>query len=141
MKTREERIRLKRVRCRGTAIVEGALCIMALMLILFGTMEASRAVQADTFCNWSAQEAARWASVRGSGSAVPATSTSISNYVKSLAASWTPANVTVTTTFTPNNNPGGKVRVVVAYPVAPLAGLTLRQNLQVSATAETSIVR
>ena len=122
-------------------MVESALCMLGFLLITLGTMEFSMAVQANNFCSWSAREAARWASVRGSSAITPASSTSISNYVKGLAVGMDTSKFTVTTTFSPDNNLGSSVRVSVNYVVVPLAYFAMQNNLTVGSTAEVKIVR
>jgi Flp pilus assembly protein TadG len=120
---------------RGSGLVEGALCFSAFLFIAFGVMEFAMAVYAYNFCAYAAQDAARWASTRGANYPTPATTTSIQNHVTSQAVAL-PNTMTVTTTWTPNNNPGGIVQVTVAYNIVPLTGVTIRSNLQVSKTAQ-----
>lgn len=126
---------------RGAVMVESALSLLAFLMITFGTMEFSLAVQANNFCSWAARDAARWASVRGSTATTPANSTSVSNYVKGLATSMDITKVVVTTTFSPDNKAGSSVRVNVQYTVVPLTWFVMKQNLTVGSTAEVRILR
>jgi Flp pilus assembly protein TadG len=116
-------------------LVEGALCFSAFLLITFGVMEFAMAVYGYNFCNYAAQNAARWASVRGANYPTPATSTTVQNYVTNQAIGLA-STPTVTTTWTPDNNPGSVVQVTVTYNVIPLTGVTLHANFQVSGTAQ-----
>jgi Flp pilus assembly protein TadG len=115
--------------------VEGALCFSAFLFITFGVMEFAMAVYGYNFCNWAAEDAARWASTRGANYPTPATAASIQTYVTNEAIGLA-NSLTVTTTWTPNNSPGGTVQVTVAYTVIPLTGVTLHANFQVSGTAQ-----
>jgi hypothetical protein len=122
-------------------MVESALSLLAFLFITFGTMEFAMAVQANNFCSWAARDAARWAAVRGSSAPVPATSTSITSYVKGLAVGMDPNRFSVSTAFSPDNSAGSTVRVNVQYTVVPLTWLLMKQNLTVGSTAEVPIVR
>jgi Flp pilus assembly protein TadG len=120
---------------RGSGLVEGALCFSAFLFIAFGVMEFAMAVYAYNFCAYAAEDAARWASTRGANYPTPATATSIQNHVTSQAVAL-PNTMTVTTTWTPNNNPGATVQVTVAYNIVPLTGVTISSNFLVSKTAQ-----
>jgi len=122
-------------------MVEGALCLMSFLMITLGTIEFSMAVQANNFCSWAARDAVRWAAVRGTNSSVPATSTSVSNYVKGLVVGMDKTRFTITTTFVPTNMQGSVVRVNVQYVVVPLANFAMKSNLTVGSTAEMTIIR
>lgn len=131
----------RRARQAGAVMVEGALCLMSFLMITLGTIEFSIAVQANNFCAWVARDAVRWAAVRGAASTTPATSTSISDYVKAQVVGMDKTKFTVTTTFSPDNNQGSVVRVNVRYLVVPLANFAMKSNLTVGSTAEMTIVR
>ena len=131
----------RKARQAGAVMVEGALCLMSFLMITLGTIEFSMAVQANNFCAWAARDAARWAAVRGATAATPATSTSVTSYVKNLSVGLDRSKFTVTTTFSPDNNQGSVVRVNVQYVVVPLANFALKNNLTVGSTAEMTIVR
>jgi Flp pilus assembly protein TadG len=125
----------RRRRQRGSGLVEGALCFSAFLFITFGVMEFAMAIYAYNFCSYAAQDAVRWASTRGANYPTPVTSTDIQNHVANQAIGLT-NTLTVTTTWTPNNAPGGTVHVTVQYSVVPLAGVALHSNLQVANTAQ-----
>lgn len=121
-------------RQRGSGLVEGALCFSAFIFITFGVMEFAMAIYAYNFCAYAAQDAARWASARGSNYPVPATPADVQTYVAGQAVGL-PSPVNVTTTWQPDNKPGGTVQVIVSYSLIPLTGVTLHSNLQLSSTA------
>ena len=105
--------RFRRKRQRGSGLVEGALCFSAFLVIIFGVMEFAVAVYAYNFCSYAAQDAARWASTRGANYPTPASSADVQNHVVNQAVGLA-SSVSVTTTWAPNNSPGGTVRVTVA---------------------------
>jgi Flp pilus assembly protein TadG len=125
----------RRGRRRGSGLVEGALCFSAFLFITFGVIEFAMAIYAYNFCSYAAQDAARWASTRGSNYPTPASSSDIQTHVRNQAVGLS-NTVTVTTTWTPDNKPGGTVQVAVQYSVVPLTGVTLHSNLQVGSTAQ-----
>ena len=115
-------------------------------------MEFGWGIYAYNFCAFAAQDAARWASVRGSSSVLsgaPATNDSITAFVKSEAVGLDPSLITVTTTWmTPGPPPvtsttptgydaaGDYLVVTIGYTIKPLAGLAMTQNILVSSTAQ-----
>jgi Flp pilus assembly protein TadG len=120
-------------------MLELALSFMAFMLLTMGTMEFGWAVYAYNFCSYAAQDAARWASVRGSLSTLsgaPATQASILSFVQSEAVGLDTSLLNVSATWNPNNTAGSTVTVTVSYTITPLAGLAIRQNIPISSTAQ-----
>ena len=100
---------------RGSNLVETALVLLGLLFLIFGIMETAHLVYAYNFVERAAAEAARWASVRGSSAASPATAQTITTYVRRWATGLDASSLTVATTWKPDNSPGGTVRVQVDY--------------------------
>jgi len=123
---------------RGSGLVEGALCFSAFLFITFGVIEFAMAVYAYNFCSYAAQDAARWASTRGANYPKPVTEGDIRTHVVNQAVALTNW-VNVSTVWSPDNKPGGTVRVTVQYSVVPLTGMTLHRNLWVGSTAQVVI--
>ena len=135
-------------------MLELAICFTAFLLLVFGALDFSAAVYAYNFCTYAARDAARFATTHGANSATAsncstnpgiaggcaANSTDIANYVSGMAVTLTPANLTTTTTWTPNTNPGSEVKVTVAYTIAPLSGIAIKQNLNVSSFSQMEMV-
>ena len=141
-------------------MLELALCFTAFLLLTIGSMEFGWGIYAYNLCAASAQDAGRWASVRGSHSSTPAALADIQAYVQSEAVGLDPSLLTVTVTWmttstwtstcstsdspitcsttTPTgfNDPGDYVVVTVNYIIKPLAGLALKQNINVSSTSQ-----
>jgi Flp pilus assembly protein TadG len=126
---------------QGSSLIEVAACLSAVLMILFGIMDCSRALYADLFVGYAAHAASRYATVRGAtwnGSSCStsttsncaATSSDITRLVQSMAplgvSTSTPLTVTSTWPGTNAagstcnssqgaNSPGCVVNVVVAY--------------------------
>jgi Flp pilus assembly protein TadG len=139
---------------RGSALLELAICFLSFLMLVFGALDFGMAVYAYNFCTYAARDASRWATVHGAESATAsdcsanpgiaggcaANSTDVSNYVSTMAVGLTASNLAVTTTWTPNTNPGAEVNVKVAYAVVPLSGLALRTTLNVSSASQMEMV-
>jgi Flp pilus assembly protein TadG len=149
-------------RCeRGQSLVEAVLCMLVLLVILFGIIQASLAVYSYHFIAEAAREGARYAVVRGSActgfaSACPASATDIQNYVKNLGFPGIDnraAAMTVTVTCGPggsnpatpagacsagNNDPGDIVKVAITYhfplsvPFWPTNNITMNSASQMT---------
>ena len=57
----------------------------------------------------------RYAAVRGSNKASPATASEVTSYVQDRTDGIPDADMTINVTWSPNNNPGGSVTVLVTY--------------------------
>jgi Flp pilus assembly protein TadG len=122
-------VRRRRRGQRGSEMIESALVMLAFMFILLGAVEFGRMVFAFNAVSDLAREGSRWASVRGSTASTPATNATVSTYVKTWAVGLNPANLTVTTTWSPNNNPGGTVDVTVAYTWSAILGILVPPSM------------
>jgi Flp pilus assembly protein TadG len=80
---------------RGAELLEFALIGPIFLMMLLGLFQGGLVVWQHNMVSRLAQEGARWASVRGSGSATPATGAQVQAYVQNRAPGM---NVTVTTT-------------------------------------------
>jgi Flp pilus assembly protein TadG len=127
---------------------------MAFILLIMGTLEFGWAIYSYNYCSFLAQSGARWASTQGSLSTSPATVSSLTAYVQSQMVGMSTSNLTVTpswcdqtgancntsqtssNTGSPYNTPGSLVNVTIAYTITPLAGLAIKQNINVSSTAQ-----
>ena len=139
---------------KGSAIVELSICFLAFFMLTLGALDFGMAVYAYNFCSFSARDASRWATVHGANSATSsncsgnpgiasgcaANSSDVSSYVSSLAVGLNPSSLTVTTTWTPDTNPGAEVNVTVTYAVAPIAGLGFTQTFNVSSSSQMEMV-
>jgi Flp pilus assembly protein TadG len=136
----------RRVRARNphrhspsSVMLEMGLCLPVLLFMIFGVFEYSQIAYANNFCAFAAQQAARYASIRGSASVNPLPTspspcgTSCTNessgdpttaYVQGLAVGLYTSNLTVSTAWSSAsgnaNAAGGTVTVTVQYAYNPL---------------------
>lgn len=103
----------------GTATIELAVVFPAFLLLLYGTIELAHYGYVRVALSDAARQGVRYAMVRGASSGAPATASTITDHVRAGIALLDPAQVTVTPSFAPDNQPGSLVTVQVAYPYAP----------------------
>lgn len=122
---------------RGQELIEFAFVSVLLLLMLFLILEGGIMVWRYNMLSNVAQEAARWAAVRGSQSSGTFNSTGTVNDVRNYVLAREPG---VTVTLTPNVNPntllpGDSITVTVSRPMpSRLAFYTLTGTLTASAS-------
>jgi Flp pilus assembly protein TadG len=117
-------------------MAEFALVLTPCLTLFFGIINFALALYCYDFVCYSAQQAVRYATVHGSTATTVATSTSIQTYVNSLVVGvLNTSALTVTTTWSPNNKPGGVVTVVVTYNFPPLTSLVSSVTIPLTRTA------
>jgi Flp pilus assembly protein TadG len=117
-------------------MAEFGLIAIPCLTLFFGIMNFSLALYDYDFVGYSAQQAARYAIVRGSTATTVATAASIKTYVTGMVDGVMDTTLlTVNTTWSPNNNPGGVVTVTVGYTFKPLTSLVSNVNITLSQTA------
>lgn len=145
----------------GSALVEFAASAILLFTLVFGILECSRAVYVYHFVSSAAQEASRYAMVRGASwsshcasytsSNCSATSANVTSFVQAQAsAGITKANLTVSTSWPgtsatgascSSNTAGCLVLIKVSYPFSFVSPLLPQKTLSLSSTAEVTIVQ
>ena len=151
----------------GSALVEFAASAILLFTLVFGIMECSRAVYVDHFVANAAQEATRYAMVRGASWTSTCASTTSSNctvnsstvtaFVQSLvSAGVSKTNLSVSTTWPgtdatgadcltsgseAKNSAGCVVSVKVTYPFSYVSPLLPKSTLLLSSTSQVTIVQ
>lgn len=143
--------------------MESAVTMMLLLTIIFGIMDCSRALYFDHYVRDAAEEASRYAMVRGStwnnasctnvstGSCT-ASSTDVTNFVKSMTPFGSTTGLTVTTTWTGKsptgsqcttnnvvNNPGCLVKVQVSYNFNFILPILPKNTMVLSSTSAVAI--
>jgi len=108
---------------RGSTMIEVAIAFLLFFTVLCAIMEFGRLVFAYNVLAGATREGARYAIVHGGSSGATATSDDIATVVRKWAIGLDSNSVTVTTTWTPSNAPGGKVKVAASYTVSPLTGM------------------
>ena len=108
------------MRRRGSTMVEGALVLTSFVFLLLGVMDFGRLGFAYNSVTYAAHHAARLAATNGSASGHAATLATIQTNVQNNVVALDTTCLTVGVTWTPNNNPGSQVQVVVSYAFKPL---------------------
>lgn len=99
----------------GTAIIEFGLVVTVFFMFVFGVMDFGRMIYTYHFVSDAACQATRYAIVRGAASTDPATAVDVADYVKSMIPEGIdPSDITVSTSWSPNNAPGSSVKVQVS---------------------------
>ena len=106
---------------RGSALIEGTLVTLTFLAMTLGIMDWGRMMLANNFVSYAARDATRYAMVHGSGSSHPAQASDLTTLVKNESVGLDPANITVSTTWNPDNSPGNSVTVSVQYSFQSLA--------------------
>jgi len=105
---------------RGQTATEFAIVALPLLMLIFGILVCGMAVYNYNFVCDAARDGVRYAIVHGSDASPAATATDIQNYVLAEAQGLNKSNLSVATTWSPDNNPGSAVSVTVTYNFQPL---------------------
>ena len=122
-------------------MVEVALVATLFFALVFGVITVAYLVYAYNSVGFMAQQGARWASVRGNASGSPASASAVKSYVLTQGTGLDTTALTVTTTFTPDQNPGSTVKVVVTYAATPLVSTFLPATLNLTGSSAVAISR
>jgi Flp pilus assembly protein TadG len=120
----------------GQSAVEFAITISGVLLLGLAIANFAIAISAYNFVCYGARDATRYAAVRGATSPTPASSSDVRAFVVSEAAGIDPSQLTVVTTWSPNNQPDSTVAVQVGYnfqfqvPFVALPPVSLSSNSQ-----------
>jgi Flp pilus assembly protein TadG len=120
----------------GQSAVEFAMAISGMLVLVLAITNFAMAISAYNFVCYSARDATRYAAVRGATSRSPVSSSDVSSFVTSEASGLDTSQLTVATTWTPNNQPNSTVAVQVHYsfqfqiPFVTLAAVNLSSNSQ-----------
>lgn len=154
MRTGTRAIRARLAGESGSALIEYAIAFIAFMLLMFGITGFGHALYAYHFVSNVARDASRWAAVNGStcGSDSscngvggmnngPAAPGDITTYVTNhTPPGIDPAQITVTSTWIPNNTPGSTVEVQVQYNFNFIFPLIRTSPLPLTSTSETMVI-
>jgi Flp pilus assembly protein TadG len=145
----------------GNVIIEMGLCMVVLFMMIFGIVEYSVLNFANNFCAYAAQQAARYASIRGASSvnALPtnpspcgssctneASGDPTTTYIQGLAVGLNTANLTVATTWTAcsgcsnGNDQGSTVTVKVSYAYSPLFKVVSPNSLTLNSSSTMTVI-
>lgn len=124
---------------RGATMVESALALLVFGVLVAGIMELGLVGFAANSVSFSAQRAARYAAMRGSGSGHAATVADIQATAQGYAAPLNSSSLLVAVTWTPDNHPGSTVEVKVSYAIRPALLPGSAGALTVESTARQTI--
>jgi Flp pilus assembly protein TadG len=125
---------------RGAAAVEFALLLTPFLMVTFGIIELGSYGMVQQALLESVHAGVRYAVVHGSNSSSPATTFSLQTMVQNGSSALTPSSVSVTVTFSPNNNPGSTVKIVATYPWSSIVPLLNLSSAAVTATSVSTIL-
>lgn len=117
--------------------------VIALLSLIFGIVNLSWAVYAYNWVSYAAREATRYAAVHGSTSPSPISSsnyTALTNVVTNIAQGLS-GPLTVSPTWTPDNEPGSTVKVKVQYTFSFVMPFINPSPLTMSSTSQMVIDR
>jgi Flp pilus assembly protein TadG len=129
-------MRNRRRNQKGAVLVEHALVFLVFFVTLYAIMEFGRVVYLYNSLAGATREAARYAIVSGSRSASPATNMDIKARVMQWGIGFNESALNVNTTWSPNNNPGSKVRIDSTYNIALMTGLIYSAPLAIRSRSE-----
>lgn len=120
----------------GQSAVEFAIAVSGVLLLGLAITNFAMAISAYNFVCYGARDATRYAAVRGATSPTPVSSSDVRAFVVSEAAGIDTSQLTVATTWSPDNQPNSTVAVQVQYnfqfqiPFVALSPVNLSSNSQ-----------
>ena len=121
----------------GQALAEFAIAFPVVLLLLCNLMDFGRAMLCYNFVCDAARDATRYAATHGTDSSSPTTSSAVSTYVAGeLPPGLSSSSLTVTTTWSPNENAGSTVHVTVQYNYQPMTPLFVVPALSLSSGSQ-----
>jgi len=136
------RRRLKDHRLRtaqsGQGLVDFALLAPVAIAVLFCVVQAGMMIYAYSFVSYAARLGARYASVHGTQSGSPFTSSSLTTYVQGLSSGLTTESLSATASSSPNQSPGSTASVTVSYVYQPIRPFS-QTSITLSSTAQMTI--
>lgn len=126
---------------RGSTLVESAVVTTVFLILLCGIMEFGFIGFAYNSVCFAAHRAARFAAVRGTGSGHTALTADVQAAALSYITCLDTTALTVTTTWTPDKNPGSTVQVRVAYQLKPFLVTVSASAFTLQSTSRQLIVQ
>ena len=99
----------------GGSFVEFGILASIFITLSFAVIDFGRMMWLNNTVEHVATEGARYAAVRGSDKASPVDVDQVKTYVRDRATGIPAADMAINVTWSPSNNPGGSVTVVVTY--------------------------
>lgn len=99
----------------GSSFVEFGILASIFFTLSFAIIDFGIMMWLNNTVEHVATEGARYAAVRGAGKPTPVSESDVITYVQDRADGIQPGDMTVDVTWTPNNNSGSSVTVLVTY--------------------------
>lgn len=135
------RLRQVRRNDEGVTAIEFSLIVPVFLLIIYGIMELGRLLFVYNSLGHAVYEGGRYAIVRGSESAVPATTSEIEAQVQAYATSLDPSLLNVSVTFDPDNSPGSTVVIAATYDFTFMTNLLPLSDFDLTSATDAVIAR
>lgn len=116
-------------------MLEFTLVSIVLIVLIFGIVEFGRAIWIYGTVAHAAREGTRYAMVRGSDSASPATAAEVEAHVRRIATGMGPSLAVTASWEDPSKDPGTIVEVEVRRPFQPLIPFVPMGNLMLKSTS------
>ena len=128
-------------RARGSTIVESAVVTSVFLTLLCGIMQFAFMGFAYSSVCFATHRAVRYAALHGASSGHKASTTDMRNEALNYITALDPAALTVTTTWTPDQNPGSTVQVNIAYNMQPFLVNVSSGVMRMQCTSRLSVVQ
>ena len=125
-----------RMNRKGNYALELALLLPVFLVLVFGAIDFGRVIYAYNTVAYAARDGARYASFHGAKSLAPAAAEAIANYVTAHVVG---IDISVNTTWNPDNNPGSDVRVQVQTTFTFITPFINQNSITLSASSQTVI--
>ncbi len=99
----------------GGTFVEFGILASIFLTLSFAIIDFGRMMWLNNTVEHVATEGARYAAVRGAGKSSPVSESQVTTYVQDRATGIPAGDMNINVSWSPNNNPGGSVTVVVTY--------------------------
>ncbi|MBZ5618190.1 MAG: pilus assembly protein [Acidobacteriia bacterium] len=126
---------------RGSTLVESAIVTTVFLTLLAGILQFGLIGFAYNSVCFAAHRAARFAAIRGNASGHPALTADVQAEALSYITCLDTTALTVTTTWTPDKNPGSTVQVNVAYRLTPFLVTVSSSAMTLQSTSRQIIVQ
>jgi Flp pilus assembly protein TadG len=126
---------------KGSTLVESAVVAVVFILLLVSLMEFGWIGFAYNSVSFAAQRAARFASVRGASSGHAAASADVQANALGYIVALDTTQITVATTWTPDNKTGSTVQVKVSYSYQPFLLPVSSSALTLQTTSQQTIIQ
>ena len=125
---------------RGAAGIEFAFALPLFVVLAIGMIDVGRGIAATSALQHAARQAARFASIHGATSAVPAADAAIVDYARARLAGAPAGAVAVAVAWAPDAGPGSTVSVRLDAAYAPLlAGFLPLGEIAIAGSASRTV--